>query len=114
MRPKRLFDQIPVETVKKISKIDPPMVDDSGDIEPLDDTLTADLAIRRKVTTSRPWQEIAREVANEPDPVRMVDLCRELNAALLAQEQHRNPKLDLPGERDRNLTPISSGHGATQ
>jgi hypothetical protein len=110
MHPKIHFEQIPVETVKKISQVDPPMVDHSGDGEPLNNSFTADLAIRRNVAISRPWQEIAREVAQEPDPVRMVNLCRELNAALLAEEQRRNP--DLPGERERNLMPVSFSPGA--
>ena len=94
MQPKIHFEQIPVETVKKIAQVDPPMVDDS-DGKPLDNSLTADLAIQRSVTTARSWQEIAREVAHEPDPVRMVNLCRELNAALLGEEQRRNPQLDV-------------------
>jgi hypothetical protein len=92
MHSKIHFEQIPVETVKKLSQVDPPMVDDFGDGEPLNNGSTSDLAIRPNVTTSRPWQEIAREVTHEADPVRMVDLCRELNAALLAEEQRRNPQ----------------------
>jgi hypothetical protein len=114
MHPKLHFEQIPVETVKKISQVDPPMIDDSGDGEPLNNSLTADLALRRNVTTSRPWQEIAREVAHEADPVRMVNLCGELNAALLAEEQRRNPQLDLPGEREGKPMPVSFNPGTTQ
>jgi hypothetical protein len=114
MHPKIHFEQIPVERVKEISQVDPRMVDDSGDGEPLNNSLTADLAIRRDVTTIRPWQEIAREVAHEPDSVRMVSLCRELNAALLAEEQRRNPQLDLPSEREGNLMPVSISPGTTQ
>ena len=90
MHPKMYFEQILVETVKRISQVDPPMVDDYGDGQPLNNNLTSGAATRRTDQTSRPWQEIARDVAQEPDPVRMVNLCRELNAALLAEEQRLN------------------------
>ena len=91
---KKHFEQVPVEIVKKISEVDPPIIDGSG-YQPMNDPLATDRPTRRDVGTHRPWQEIAREVAYEADPVRMVELCRELNAALLAEEERRNPRVQL-------------------
>ena len=36
-----------------------------------------------------PWQEIARQITAEKDPDRMLKLCRELDEAMLIEEQKK-------------------------
>jgi hypothetical protein len=48
----------------------------------------------------RPWQEIARELANEPDPKKVLELSLELNEAMKEQ-------LDMKIEPDTPPTPIN-------
>jgi len=35
----------------------------------------------------RPWREVATEIANEQDPDRLLELCRELSRVLDAQDK---------------------------
>ena len=44
-------------------------------------------------TTSRPWQDIARELAREPNNDRAWELSQELNKALEEQETLNKPLL---------------------
>jgi len=46
--------------------------------------------------TGRPWRQIARELAIEHDPHRIIELCNELNAAIGAQRSvpERKPEED--------------------
>jgi hypothetical protein len=56
----------------------------------------------------RPWRDVARELAVESDPYRILELCNELTAAAVAQgsalEGWQEKQQLLPTSRlDRNL-----------
>jgi hypothetical protein len=50
---------------------------------------------------TRPWRVIAQEIASENDPIRTLDLCRELDEAFEEQTSYK----------DRNQDHYSRGHG---
>lgn len=56
------FEEIPVEIVKKIAESGPTVQDGSA--------------------KKREWQQVAAELAEERDPVRLIALAKELNDAL--------------------------------
>lgn len=41
--------------------------------------------------TGRPWRQIARELATEHDPYRIIELCEELTAAVAEQRSVSGP-----------------------
>jgi hypothetical protein len=61
------FEQIPVETVKKIAKELP----QTGVVQALDEIAPA----------QEHWRELAKQIQEEPDPKRMTDLVTQLLVA---------------------------------
>ena len=68
------FEQIPVETVKKIAKELP----ETSVVQPSDQTMLP----------QEPWRELAKQVQGEHDPTRMTELVTQLLVAF----DERNPR----------------------
>ena len=86
---KTFFEQIPIETVKRIAKEFPEenaIGSDGGNTEMLDEVRSP----RER------WREVAQKVQHERDPKRMIELVEQLIAAL---DQERLDKR-LPHKRD--------------
>lgn len=83
--PKTHFEQIPVETVKKIATIIPakefPQDDAIGDD-------TAEIETQEKVTPAdERWRVVAQKVRHEEDPQKMIGLIQELIATF--DDEHK-------------------------
>jgi hypothetical protein len=90
---KTFFEQIPIETVKRIAREFPEenaVWSDGGSTEMLDEVRSP----RER------WREVAQKVQQERDPKRMIELVEHLMAAL-DQEQlcKRQPRKRDPGDR---------------
>ena len=92
--PKTHFEQIPVETVKKIATRLPekefPGEDAIGDD-------TVDVETEQKGTSPQErWRDVAQDVQREEDPKKIVGLVQQLIATLDDEQVHRR----LPHTRD--------------
>ena len=78
------FEQIPVETVKKIAKELPDnnaIGNDSAGVE-----------AREEITSPQErWREVAQEVQQEKDPKRMIGLVQQLIAELDEEQLRKRP-----------------------
>ena len=50
------------------------------------------------------WMDIAKQVTVEKDPVKMAELCKQLNEAMLAEERRKIAKR-FEANRDRRTNP---------
>ena len=59
----------------------------------------------------RPWHDVARELAVERDPYRILELCDELTTAAAAQrsvpEERQDKVLQFVNSNERNQKPMS-------
>ncbi len=93
------FEQIPVETVKKIAQ-ELPAVAEIDDVR----TETKDeVAIEPKR-----WREVAQRVQVENDPQKMMKLVEDLIAAFDEEEFRKSGKTSATETRDTGPSPISS------
>lgn len=79
------FEQVPVETVKKVA-IEFPPANGVGNDNVIDET--------QDEITSPPerWREVAQQVQQEQDPTRMTELVQQLIAAFDAEETRKRPR----------------------
>lgn len=94
---KTFFEQIPVETVKRIAKEFPEErpIGGTGDNAEMPDEVTSEVT-----SPHESWREVAQKVQHEGDSKRMTELVRQL-IAMLDEEQlcKRLPRMRDAGNR---------------
>lgn len=94
------FEQIPVETVRKIAKElpdDAAIGNDTGSVETQDEA----------GSSRERWREVAKEVQQEEDPRNMIGLVHQLIATLDQEQGHKR----LPHTRDARKQSGDSSKG---